>query len=163
MQSASLSPGDEDVFFPQVNKKIPDSQDKSYVPHCSLNWVLLLTWKQWFHWKCWHKHDYCCWWYASHIHWIEGMWEDVLIVKLSEKDIEVKVPETNFACGIPIDLTGNFLWKPKGNCVSGELICSLTWAQKKKKRTIHVNTSNLQSRETECLGETERRYRAFHF
>lgn len=90
------------------------------------------------------------------------MWEDVLIVKLSEKDIEVKVPETNFACGIPIDLTGNFLWKPKGNCVSGELICSLTWAQKKK-RTIHVNTSNLQSRETECLGETERRYRAFHF
>lgn len=61
------------------------------------------------------------------------MWEDVLIVKLSEKDIEVKVPESNFACGIPIDLTGNFLWKPKGNYVSGELICSLTWAQKKKR------------------------------
>lgn len=61
------------------------------------------------------------------------MWEDALIVKLSEKDIEVKVPESHFACGIPIDLTGNFLWKPKGSYVSGELICSLTWAQKKKK------------------------------
>lgn len=87
------------------------------------------------------------------------MWEDVLIVKLSEKDIEVKVSESNFACGIPIDLTWNFLSKPKGNCVSGELICFHTWAQKKKKkkekRTIHVNTSNLQSRETECLGETD--------
>lgn len=72
------------------------------------------------------------------------MWEDVLIVKLSKKDIEEKVSESNFACGISIDLTGNFLWKPKGVYVSGELICSLTWAQKgKKKRTIHVNTSNL--------------------
>lgn len=130
-------------FFPQVNKKNSDSQDKSKlcVPRCSLDWVLLLTWKQRFHWKCWHKHDYCCWWYASHIHWIEGMWEDVLIVKLSKKDIEVKVP------GIPIDLTGNLLWKPKGDCVSGELICSFIWAQKKKKRGLSMSILQICSHE----------------
>jgi len=66
------------------------------------------------------------------------MWEDVLIVKLSKKDIEEKVPESNFACGIPIDLTGNVLWNLKGDYVSGELICSLTWAQKSRGLSMSI-------------------------
>lgn len=66
------------------------------------------------------------------------MREDVLIVKLSKKDTEEKVRESNSACGIPIDLTGNSLWKPKGDYVSEELIRSLTWAQKKSGLSMSI-------------------------
>ena len=90
------------------------------------------------------------------------MWKNVLIAKLSKKDTEEKVTASNFPCGIPVDLNGDSVWKSKGGHVSEGLICPLTGAQEKK-RTIHVNTSNLQSRETDCLRETEKRYRAFHF